>query len=69
MNKKAVFSIIAGLGVALFLASLWGGAWLMDAHPRGTAYDFAAYITACFGCFVGLATTVVGIIKLLIECE
>ena len=49
-------AVLIVLGVPLFFAGLWGGAWLCEIFPLGSAYAFAAFVTGFVAAGLGVAS-------------
>lgn len=48
------------LGLALLMAGLWGGSWLLYANPD--QYNFAAFCTAFILCSSGLGCVIAAVV-------
>jgi hypothetical protein len=51
MDKKTIALVL--LGIALILAGLWGGSWLLVHFPLNSGYSFASFITGFVICGMG----------------
>ena len=57
--------IASAVGIVLFMASLWGGAWLMHDTGVNDWWLFPGHITRIIGCLIGGVVAVVGTIGVL----
>ena len=51
--------LIAIAGAALFLGSVWAGAWAIGTYPNHWS-NFPAFVSAALGCFAGVAVVILG---------
>ena len=60
--KSGVISIVVGL--VMFLAALWGGAWLYSIFPPRSTYGLPAFMSALILAISGIAFILFGGYKL-----